>query len=654
MSDETAGPVRRRKAGPGLSKPEPAAPAPTTPDPVEIAMEAEATGQTPGGAALEVLRANAALMREQIGLARNERFRNRIKAVRDGALVALMIGAIAGLGWLVFNAAQDRSVVMQAWSVPSEISDTGLTGAVLAGDLVGRISQMQREAEALSYVASVDTLEEGQDALRIEIPSTGVSFGELETYLRRRLGRQRIITGSVIRQGEAVTLTVRMSGAPNQSFQGGIGDLADLTRQAAEAIMLRTQPLRYADYLSTVGRLDDARAVLVPLTQTGTTEERASAFASLGQLLSSGIDTQAPTLAGRQAVWLNPNDVNTQLFLAFTAYGLSHSQEDFDALSAAQRALNDRGARARLSPAGLQRARPVIAYALAEDQADFQQAATMVRQIEDLTGGYFGVRAVALARARDLAASRDAVRSQQTVAPDGRMSAAGHTARTQIYQAVATDDWVKVRDVARARLDELGDASQPNIDGRRRLLMPYLAIALARTGDVAGARAVVSQTPLDCDLCVRARGTVEGLAGNVAGSEAEFRRVTARAPSLPFAFSEWGEARLARGDAAGAIPLFRQAQAKGPRWADPIKYEGDALARLGDVKGATGRYREALTRAPRWGGLHMALARALEASGKADAALVEYRAAAALDLSVAERAGVTRRLDAFRPGSASS
>ena len=175
-------------------RPRPAAP--TTPDPVEIAMEIAASGQTPGDAALEVLRVNAALMREQIGLARNERFRNRIKAVRDGGLVATLAALAVGFGFMIYSAATDRSVVMQAWSLPKSLVDQGLTSEVVAGDVIGRISQMQRRVEDSSFVASVETLEGGEDALRLEIPSTGVSLGDLDNYLRQRLGRRTTISAA--------------------------------------------------------------------------------------------------------------------------------------------------------------------------------------------------------------------------------------------------------------------------------------------------------------------------------------------------------------------------------------------------------------------------------------------------------------------------
>ena len=105
------------------ARPRPAAP--TTPDPVEIAMEIAASGQTPAAAALEVLQTNAALMREQIGLARNERFRNRIKAVRDIALAFVVLLIAAGVIGFVWNARQASGLVIQPLSMPPDLAARG-------------------------------------------------------------------------------------------------------------------------------------------------------------------------------------------------------------------------------------------------------------------------------------------------------------------------------------------------------------------------------------------------------------------------------------------------------------------------------------------------------------------------------------------------
>lgn len=253
----------------------------------------------------------------------------------------------------------------------------------------------------------------------------------------------------------------QVSGRPGETFTGGPDALPDLMRQAAETVMRQTQPLRYADFLSATGRFDEARAVLVPMTAQGSAEDRASAFASLGQVFQRSGDIVTGETIGRHAVRLNPDDVNTQMFLAFSAYSLSHSQLDFDALTAAQRALKD------------------------------------------------GTR---------------------------------------------------------------------------------------------------------------------------------------RAPSLPFAFSEWGEAKLARGDIAGAIVLFRQAQAIGPRWADPVKYEADALVRQGDDRAALRGYAAAAKLAPRWGALHIAWGEALARSGRQEQAQLKWREASAMALSPGDQARLTSLL----------
>ena len=76
-------------------RPRPAAP--TTPDPVEIAMAAEASGKAPTGEASALLRRHSALIDKQLVLASNEIFRNRIRSVRDAALAAMVVALAIGL-----------------------------------------------------------------------------------------------------------------------------------------------------------------------------------------------------------------------------------------------------------------------------------------------------------------------------------------------------------------------------------------------------------------------------------------------------------------------------------------------------------------------------------------------------------------------------
>jgi tetratricopeptide (TPR) repeat protein len=184
---------------------------------------------------------------------------------------------------------------------------------------------------------------------------------------------------------------------------------------------------------------------------------------------------------------------------------------------------------------------------------------------------------------------------------------------------------------------------------RATFIWPRLAYARARTGDLAGAQALIAATPLDCYLCARERARIAELAGDRTAADRWSAEARRQGPSLPFAFAERGQMLMARGDPAGAIRFFEQAIERGPRWADPQKYWGDALLVQGDEAGAIRKYRAAADRAPHWGALHLAWGRALEAQGKRDQAREKYTEAARMDLSAADRAEVVRRLG-VRPG----
>src|SRR5215471_7759506 len=90
----------------------------------------------------------------------------------------------------------------------------------------------------------------------------------------------------------------------------------------------------------------------------------------------------------------------------------------------------------------------------------------------------------------------------------------------------------------------------PDQDPRLRFavqLSPWVALAKARTGDLAGAEAVIGATPADCYDCVRARGVIAALAGQPARADTWFARAIHDAPSIPFAYHDWGRGLLDRG-----------------------------------------------------------------------------------------------------------
>lgn len=164
---------------------------------------------------------------------------------------------------------------------------------------------------------------------------------------------------------------------------------------------------------------------------------------------------------------------------------------------------------------------------------------------------------------------------------------------------------------------ELGDATAINLlsqavamadvwkndnihDYLRQPLTPWLAIAMARFADPAGAKTLIAKTPADCYLCVRARGIIGAATGDQADAERWFAQAIKQAADLPQAFVDRGNARLNRGDAAGAQADAEHAAQLSQHHADAWKLWGDALARQGQRKQALAKYDEALSYAPNW------------------------------------------------------
>jgi tetratricopeptide (TPR) repeat protein len=171
-------------------------------------------------------------------------------------------------------------------------------------------------------------------------------------------------------------------------------------------------------------------------------------------------------------------------------------------------------------------------------------------------------------------------------------------------------------------------------------------------GRLEEAEALIANTPLDCYDCVLARAGLSEKRGDRARADHWFGEAVRIGPSLAAAPLAFGRARLARGDTSGALAQFREANRRAPRWADPLKFWGDALLAQGDAAGAIRKYQAAAEQAPRWGALHLAWGRALAAQGRSAQARVQWRVAAGLELSPADRTEMTRRLSSA--GSAST
>ena len=171
---------------------------------------------------------------------------------------------------------------------------------------------------------------------------------------------------------------------------------------------------------------------------------------------------------------------------------------------------------------------------------------------------------------------------------------------------------------------------------------PYVASAMAFTGDLKGARELIARTPLDCYACVRGRAQIAAIAHDWRGADHWFDVATKQGPSIPMGWSQWGEMLLHKGDYDAAIAKFTLANQKGPHFADPLEMWGEALIAKNRSDLALAKFEDANKYAPNWGRLHMKWGEALGYVGRRDEARAQYRIASTLDLSVADKAALAR------------
>jgi tetratricopeptide (TPR) repeat protein len=169
-----------------------------------------------------------------------------------------------------------------------------------------------------------------------------------------------------------------------------------------------------------------------------------------------------------------------------------------------------------------------------------------------------------------------------------------------------------------------------------------LAEAQARAGDIAAARATIASTPRDCYHCVRVRGVIEVIAGSSAAAADWFAQAVKQAPSLPFAYTDWGQMLLARGQYDAAIAKFALADQKGPHFADPLEMWGEALMQQNRSDLAIAKFSEANNYAPNWGRLHLKWGQALLYTGDHAGAAKQFAIAARLDLTPSEKSELAK------------
>jgi len=475
-----------------------------------------------------------------------------------------------------------------------------------------------------------------------------VSLGQAWRYLRLWLGHERHLTGNVRLIGEGkIALTLAVDGNQAAAVSGGSGELDKLEQQAAEQVFASVDPTNIVLYLRANGRAAESLSAAERAVQVANgPDAQADAlglWADVTRILTGDMPL-AHARAGR-GVSANPKMIAGHREMMLTSFLMGHDEE---ALLQAQlmRILRNEDQLKAMRGRGFAQFAAEGTFERDVALGDFGHA---ISQDECLSCFAFsGGRAEFAARAHDGAASRalaaEAVAGQSRGV--GRTNLDLGIARNRYFSEVNVEDWLAAAASAHTYAQSIkADAIQnPGMTAARLRILadPLLAYALARRGDIAGAQAMIDATPGDCYHCVRTRALIAAATKQWGRADYWFARATHDAPSIPFAYNDWGQSLLVRGKPNEAIVQFKMANQKGPHFADPLEGWGEALMAKNQSHLALAKFAEAEKYAPNWGRLHLKWGEALGYVGKKEDARAQYQKASTLDLSPADKAEFAR------------
>ncbi len=505
------------------------------------------------------------------------------------ALAASLIGLGAAL--FVYDAVTSRSVIIEPFHAPPSLAARGIDGTVLAGKVLDELTRLQDATHGRSAKRSISSA--WSNDIKLEVPETGVSIGEISRLLRARFGNDVHIDGDLVEGASGdLTLTVRGDAVQPKSFTGSGAEFGKIVREAAEYAYAKSQPSEWSVYLSGQARYAEQIAFDKAALATASEEDRphlllswANALGATGDSPRKMIELYRAALKLKPDYWAAYNNIMFALSVQGDEEGVWRAGEDL------RKAAGGRPGRAG------------DAYFENWDVVTWNLQARLAPLTADVNaeGGVGGnvaserpTLAAIYAQLHDPAASELML---ETIEPDDRdpTNVAGTHYVRGLLALQAGDTLRSV-----AELEAFASAfSNPVVATNMAGANCWLAAAEEAAGHSDKADAALKAGGHYVD-CYRLRGDILDHRGDWVGAQKAYEEAVALAPDLPAAFYSWGEALVRHGDLDGAAAKFKEANLRGPHWADPLKAWADVLEKTNKKDEAMQRYNEALKYAPNW------------------------------------------------------
>jgi tetratricopeptide (TPR) repeat protein len=520
------------------------------------------------------------------------------------ALVASVIGIGAAI--IIRDAITSRRVVIEPFHSPPALAARGIDGEVVAGGLLDELSRLQDATR--SSAAARDLSGAWTSSIKLDVPETGISVGEISRLLRERFGHDVHIDGDVVETPTGgLAFTVRGNGVPPKTFSGSAMELEKLTVEAAEYVYSKSQPARWASYLLGMERNEEAIAFSRTAFAGADPAERPRLLSSWSNAIEStgGSNREALALL-RAAVKLQPDfwvaHFNIQNILMVLG-------DEEGAWRAGEEMRTAAGGRPGRSPE---------TYYGNWDYLTWNLRAWLDASVADVeatagvgtTGGAAGPQIADIQnRLHDPEAADLSLKTTKEDLHDPTIAAMTDFVRGRLA--------AEAGDAARAATEmEAFDKAygNPAVSSSNPGYNCWVAPAEEAAGHPDKADAVLKSAGTFVD-CYRFRADILDGRGDWVGAQKAYADAVALAPDLPAAYYSWGVALAKHGDLSGAEAKLKDANQRGPHWADPLKAWGDVLVKQGKTKEALAKYEEAaLKYAPNWKQLKEARAAAAEQS----------------------------------------
>ena len=383
---------------------------------------------------------------------------------------------------------------------------------------------------------------------------------------------------------------------------GSATELAKLTVGAAEYVYSKSQPTRWAVYLSEVERYDEAitfcRTAVAsadPAERPGLLNTWATTILSTGGSMREALALHRADVKLKPDFWVAHFNIQNDLMILGDEEGAWRAGEDMRTAA---------GGRPGRAPETYYGNWDYLTWNLRALLDGWVADAEANAGLGTGTGAAGPAIADIEARLHDPEAADLALKTTREDPHDPTIAALTQFVRGRLA--------AEAGDAARAaiEMEAFGRAyANPAVSGNSPGYHCWIAPAEEAAGHPDKADAVLKSAGTFVD-CYRFHADILDGRGDWSGAQKAYAEAVALAPDLPAAYYSWGVALARHGDLASADAKLKNANQRGPHWADPLKAWGDVLVKQGNTKEALAKYDEALKYAPNWAALTEARAAA--------------------------------------------